>query len=281
MAVKPYLIFKITTALAVAWVLAAPARAEPSDALPALQNGTISARYSVHWGLLRLADLTLTWRLGADRFETRMAARTRGITRALFKIDSVLTSAGTRNEGQLNAQSFTTDNLVNGDIFAREIAFDETSKAAVTRTVRPDDYELVRSSIPDDLKYGPDPLTAFLATLLQPSSVSARRSFDGVQVLENTLLCDGALDTLKKKRRTAFHGAAQRCSLTGEVLAGEVIDDEGTPEDEDVDGRDFETLIWFARTADDAMRLPVRIRAQSKRGTLKIYLRAAGQDLES
>lgn len=263
---------------------ATPAHAEKLTQLPGLKSGTISARYSVHWGVLRLADITLTWRLTDADFETRMTARTRGLIRAVFKADSLLTSSGVRQNGALQARSFITDSVFNGDAFVREMTFGASGEGTIIRRVTPDDFDLVREPVPTDLQVGPDPLSAFLETMLQPGSVLKSRSYDGVQVLENTLECDEGLEALKKKRRSLYYGDAQRCSLTGDVLAGDIID-EDAPEDErgdeDVDGRDFQTIIWFARTADGAMRLPVRVRARSKRGTLKIHLREVGRELKS
>jgi hypothetical protein len=263
---------------------AVPSHAEKLQQLPPLEGGNISARYSVHWGVLRLADITLTWRLTETDFETRMTARTRGLIRAVFKADSLLTSSGLRQNSALQTSSFTTDSVFNGDAFVREMTFAASGQGTIIRRVTPDDFELVREPVPTALQIGPDPLTAFLETMLQPGSVLQSRSYDGVQVLENTLECDEALDTLKKKRRSLYHGEAQRCSLTGDVLAGDIIEEDAPEqdrEDEDVDGRDFQTFIWFARTADDILRLPVRVRAQSKRGTLKIHLREVGGELKS
>lgn len=267
---------------AVMLLLAAPAQAQKRTQLPALESGSISARYSVHWGLLRLAEITLTWQVTETDFQTRMTARTRGVVRAVFKADSLLTSSGTRQNDVLQSTNFTTDSVFNGDTFVREMTFEPSGQGIITRRVRPDDYDVVRAPVPIDLQVGPDPLTAFLETMLQPGSVLQSRSYDGVQVLENTLECDTSLETLKKKRRSRFYGQAQRCTLTGDVLAGDIVEEDAASDaDEDVDGRDFETLIWFARTADGALRLPVRVRAQSKRGTLKIHLRDVGSDLES
>lgn len=252
--------------------------AEKITQLPPLTDNTISARYSVHWGLLRLAELDLRWTLRKDDYTVDMDARTRGIIRAVFKAESSLTASGAREKDALRPARFSTQSQFNSKAFARDMAFTTSGNATITRAVKPEDFEIEREPIPAELQKGPDPLSAFLMTLLAPSDMQGQRSYDGVQVLESNLECGDTPEALKKTKRSVFYGMAQQCALMGDVIAGDIIEEDDSDKEE-VDGRDFQTALWFARTADEVLRLPVRVIAQSERGTLKIYLREVGQTL--
>jgi len=273
--------FRVFFAIAALCLLVSARSTEGEAALPALENGSISAVYSIHWGPLRIADISLTWTLDGADYAVLMTARTRGLLRAIVKADSQLNAHGSTSEdGALKPHEFTIDNLVNKKVFARDMRFDALNNAEITRLVRPKDYRIKRTSIPKALQHGPDPLTAILDFMRADGSRNAVHSFDGVQVLSTSVICDAQPEQLKKSRRTIFYGQAERCQLSGEVLAGDVIEDEDD-DTEDVDGRDYKTTLWFAPTADNALRLPVRIDAAGKRGSVKIYLREVGTGLSS
>lgn len=256
-----------------AFAATAQAKDPKAQTLPPIPHQSLTAQYGVHWGPLRIAELTLGWTLEETAYQGQLTAQTRGILAAVFKAQSVITVSGEREEQTLLARSFSTQSLFKADAFARDMVFNEDGFAGITRSVRPDDFELEREPVPIDLMRGPDPISALLESQLSRGSRIPVLTFDGVQVVETELQCDDALETLEKTRRSSFYGPAERCEVSGDVIAGDVIFDD-PDQDDDIDGRAFKTIIWFAPTADGAMRVPVRVYAASERGTLKIYLRS-------
>ncbi|MEM6682060.1 MAG: DUF3108 domain-containing protein [Pseudomonadota bacterium] len=261
----------LTYALTIAILLPFHAfSAEPP--LPSPENGTLTARYNVHWGLLRIADIAVTWKTSDEDYSIALYTRTRGLLRAIFKAEAALSASGSVENAALTPRTFITDSSFNKKIFGREMRFDNDGRARIIREIKPEDFKFEREPVPNSLQYGPDPMTVFLDFMLLPGTVPGTRSFDGVQVVETRLQCNLETEALSKTRRSIFHGQAQRCNVTGDVIAGDVVLDDTNDVADDVDGRDFETLIWFARTLDQSLRIPVRVKAASNRGTLKIYL---------
>ncbi|MEM7569132.1 MAG: DUF3108 domain-containing protein [Pseudomonadota bacterium] len=231
---------------------------------------SFEADYRVYWGPLGIADFTLSTSLSETGYTSGLTAKTRGVLGVFFKAKAALETTGQRASETLQAKSFNTDSVFNGDRYARTVAFAPNGTARITGRTVPGDYDIVRTPVSRRDFLGPDPFTFFLDVMQSRGDITGR-SFDGVQVVDTTFSCAEGEETLKKKRRRKYTGAAQKCTVEGTVLAGDIIDE---PEkNEDDDGRDYVTEIWFARTLVNGLRIPVQVIAEGPRGTVKIYLR--------
>lgn len=229
-----------------------------------------SADYRVYWGPLGIADFTLTTAVSETEYKTGLTAETRGVLSVFFKAKAALETTGTRTGETLLPSRFRTDSTFKGDRYLRSVGFAPDGTARITERGVPEDYDIVRTPVARRDFQGPDPFTYFLDIMRATGSIEGR-SFDGVQVVKTTFTCSEDDETLKKKRRRKFAGPAQKCRIDGDVLAGDIIDEPDTTDDDD--GRDYATYIWFSKTLVDGLRVPVQVVAEGPRGTVKIYLR--------
>ncbi|MEM9288747.1 MAG: DUF3108 domain-containing protein [Pseudomonadota bacterium] len=235
---------------------------------------SFEADYRVYWGPLGIADFTLRASLSDTEYKSSLTAQTRGVLSVFFKAKAALETIGRRDGSALQPQRFRTDSVFRGDQYTRTVAFAPDGTARITERSVPEDYDIVRTPVGRRDFKGPDPFTFFLA-VMQTSGDIEGRSFDGVQVVKTAFSCMEGEETLEKKRRRKYIGPAQKCTITGDVLAGDIIDE--PDESEDDDGRDYSTQVWFSKSLVDALRLPVQVIAEGPRGTVKMYLREVRQ----
>lgn len=232
---------------------------------------TLELTYRAYAAGFATLDFTVDLDLAPDGYRITLAYRTVGAAGFLFPGHATVTAHGIWAHDGAAPQSFASKAQWRDRSYDVLIAY-------------PDGMPLVERLVPSEAKRRePVPIAARRNTIDTASAIAlllermakdgqcrlAARVFDGRRLMELRARPAGTTD-LGVTLRSFFHGPAERCDVTGKILAGFFYSD-GPAERR----RLSHGVAWFARPAAGYPVLPVRIAFSARWfGTSLVYLTA-------
>jgi hypothetical protein len=194
------------TLLAVAVVaLAGPAAAQ-----------SFTARYEMFVGGLRISELQAEIDIGAEGYRILLELESRGIVGAIVALRSELLAEGRVEDGRLHVERYRADTVRRGSERTVQMTFGEDGRVEELE-ITPDPG---REPIPEELRRGPDPVTALIEAFRQgPHGPHESTSFGGIRAASLSIACDG-YRTVTVPGGVDLPERALRCTLDGEQVAG-------------------------------------------------------------
>lgn len=232
---------------------------------------TLELTYRAYAAGFATLDFTVDLDLAPDRYDITLAYRTVGAAGFLFPGHATVTAHGIWAHDGAAPRSFASQARWRGRSYDVLIAY-------------PGGVPLVEHLVPSEAKRRePVPAAARRNTIDTASAIAlllermakggkcrlAARVFDGRRLMELNARPAGTTD-LGVTLRSFFHGKAERCDVTGKMLAG-FFHSDGPAERR----RLTHGVAWFARPAAGYPLLPVRIAFSARWfGTSLVYLTA-------
>lgn len=280
---------------------------------PQLQGASkVETIHDVYWKGVRIFTMEGLTTLGDGTYHHRSDMRTRGILRLFLKAIMEIEAGGALTEDGIAApKNYRSWSSWNKRIWERVIEFNEAGQPLSVKVNVPEDNDGDREPVPLELQAAPDPYSLFVSLMADPWNVFEEvgtmeakpiilKSFDGSRAMEYALDCGFPHKKIKSTRKSSFKGEAYYCEVglkqTGGFWHGE---DDETDEaqkkddkkskkrrgrnrrgDNDDDEDEQQPLkIWFAKSQELQIFIPVRMEFNSGRGILKIYLKESNQTL--
>ncbi len=240
------------------------AQAEPPAPPVALRLTYVT--YASGFTTLRLAA---TLDLTAEGYRLAINYHTVGMIGFLFPGHDAAAAQGTWQAGAAAPFSFQTEGDWSGRPF--EVLIDYADGAPEIRRLEPR-QAAVRERVPDALRQHTIDTLSAMALLFQrmadgESCQIALHVFDGRRLMVLASQPAGS-ETLAATTRSFFRGPAQKCDVTGRMLAGFLMSD-GPAERERV----HRGAVWFAHPIPGLPLLPVRMAFTTRWfGTATMYL---------
>ena len=193
----------------------------------------IKATYDFVWGGMTLA--TSETRLTQDQttYSAEIETRTRGILKLFSPGRGTVRVDGSMLDRSMQPQTYTSFGRWDGKNYTRTVTFGADGRMTDLSQDWPEKWtrDFTREDVPEDMRVGPDPMTAILSILTgttnkAPQEPYVMRMFEGQEVNEVTFQCAQNQEDLKKVKKSAYAGAADRCGIDVTTLAGHVIETE-------------------------------------------------------
>jgi len=242
------------------------AGAEPAAPAPPV---ALRLTYVTYAGGFTTVRLSATLGLEAEGYRLAIDYRTVGTVGFLFPGHDMAAAQGTWQAGGAAPASFQSAGDWGGRPFG--VLMDYADGAPEIRRLEPR-QAAVRESVPAALRQHTIDTVSAMALLFERMANGegcrlAARVFDGRRLMRLTSEAGGT-EELAATIRSFFHGPAEKCDVTGQVLAG-FLRSEGPAERE----RMHRGAVWFAHPIPGLPLLPVRMEFTTKWfGTATMYL---------
>jgi Protein of unknown function (DUF3108) len=238
------------------------ARAEPP-------GHSLRLSYSTYADGFTTLQLTAALDLGPDGYRLSLDYHTVGLVGFLFPGHAAVTADGLWHGTGAEPEMFQSQGLWSSRPYS--VLMDYANGAPEVRRLTPPQTNQ-REPVPASLQRDTIDTVSAMALLLHRMADRGTcgltvRIFDGRRLMAMASRPVGT-DTLGVTTRSFFHGAAIRCDLTGQVLAGFMRSD-GPRERQHVQ----KGAVWFAHPVAGLPLLPVRIAFRTRWfGTAMMYL---------
>lgn len=231
---------------------------------PALASG-VALDYAVHYGPLRILEVTTTARLDEAGYVASSEMRTVGLAGVLFPWTAGATTTGARGAAGLRPIAHRARGEYRGA--ARTVEIDYAADGGVRATIAPPPEADDREPVPEAERLATiDPLTATLAAV-QVGCRGTLRIFDGRRRYDLALSDQGEGEL--PEPTPAYRGRARHCRARVVPRAG--FWRTTARHDE----RPAQIDLWVAQPLPELMPVPVYMQLSAPRGSLGIELSAA------
>lgn len=262
-----------------------------------------SARYDFYWKGFRVFSSNVSAEIKDDTYHTSADLYPRGMATWFVSGRSDISARGQiSDQGDITAREWKVDGKWDGDTTHRHITFAPDGRVESMKVTIPEKWEpYPLKPIPDDLKYGPDPMSVMVALLrspwdkLQAGGPVTLTMIDGQYVIEYTMTPVGEDKLEKQGKRSPYVGQAFKTTVSYKQLAGFTDVDKLTDkqrkkydkarkkyekrkaklEKQRKAGKEVkkdEIIIWFQYFKELNAYLPVRAKLSGREGNASVYL---------
>lgn len=246
------------------------------------ESTPVVADYEVFAGGLHVLTSSLEINLRDQSYDARIGAQLAGMPGWFVEWGAEVQSGGAIEGGQLDPELYVLDRVRRGESQKTTLDFGREGEVDVSfDPIRNDSNGLVP---PDLLPESLDPLSGLLSIIHRVTEGGECEAtvpvFDGRRRYD-LVFTDQGMHEVRPSRLSVFAGAARRCRMQLEPVAGAFRDED----DDDDDGGGFWSTdpesarrrrldIWLAEPIAGGPVLPVRMVGRSSIGAVVVHLRS-------
>lgn len=252
-------------------------------ASPAAADQPLALNYSLYAGGLRVVDVNVRYAISPKLYDIKAEGYTRGIWKSLVPWrTSVQSKGGVGKQAAVKPKVAVYDTVWRDKLKSVRIEYKANGKVETTNTPpRNISKDSRKEASEAQIKGTMDPLSAVVAVLAKTTQdgkgcQGSIPAYDGRRVYKLILTSKGE-ETLNKNRYSLFAGAAERCDITFEPVAGFPKKDDKSGFWSVNDNKDKKSplTIWLARLSPGTQVVPVRVQSTGAYGTVIAHLRTA------
>ena len=234
--------------------------------------------YDIYAGGMKALHATLDLSMSKKAYDVSLEAKTQGMIGKLFPWSATYSTSGHTDQGRLVPSLHTSMSEWRQKSKTTEMSFNPKGQVLKT-TVQEGASTVVNRDIKEELsKDAVDMLTGTL--MMMQTAKNAQKCqgtfpvFDGKRRY-NISLKGGEMDKIKKSNYSSFHGAALKCTLRVEPVAGFKDKDKKRgwmAVQEHTEQRKKLPTVWLAQVDVNGPAVPVRMEIASDYGAVVAHL---------